>query len=593
MAIMTLGRPSAVYKDTYPMQASRTSRKKRILTAGLVLFAIAFSVFRFNDPRFFSRTYDHYRYRRRVKEIDAFLAAEVSALPHNSFRLRVGGRSEPHMLSVTVENTGQEPVRDFWMWIDGRPNFFNLRSLNDSIMAPGTAEREKVLALFAFFSSFPHYPPVDGPQSTDPITSFAVDGYGWSSTKAWHAGAMLELAGVRVRLLRLPGRRLVNEFYDPQAGRWCFVDFDLLRHLEDHDGFLLGYDQLVNRIRANPALRDDDYFRLFVRNDGTLPAPPPGGSAARFLETGLEGMDRHGQTYDETVCGYERRMRFALRPGESVLLTWEKGTKHYKGLPHSAYRGPQPAKPWRREDLLCNGRIVWRPDLDRLNAFLRQGAALSGTGVEGVRQDGGWSLALPYESPYVIVDAALEVSVHAEGVLNLAYTKRPETHRFYNMMREDVGGLLGLEPGWKPFWEHGAPYAGTVALGPLFSLEDNVASGIPHYNGRLNLSCADPAAEIEELALTTTVQVSRFGLRSLALSAGENTVNFYGEPVGAVSYRTEGGVTSATVNNDALRITLRYREGAGGSQTSSSPVDLRRLRESAKQDPEAPDPVFD
>ena len=123
-----------------------------------------------------------------------------------------------------------------------------------------------------------------------------------------------------------------------------------------------------------------------------------------------------------------------------------------------------------------------------------------------------------------------------------------------------MGGLLGLSPEWKEIWKHEGSYEGEISLSEVFGLQGNRATEIPHYNGRLKLEFDDPAPRLDDLTLRTTIQSSLFGLRSLELKAGQNTVHFYGQPMNEVAYGADGDLTSAAARGQNVSITFRYRE---------------------------------
>ena len=170
------------------------------------------------------------------------------------------------------------------------------------------------------------------------------------------------------------------------------------------------------------------------------------------------------------------------------------------------------------------------------------------------------SLVLDYRSPYVIVDAKLEVSVSTTGVVRLYYNKEQERDLAYNSERKAMGGLLSVTPEWKKVWEHDGSYEGTISLAWLFRLNENRATGIPHYDGRLKLEFDGPGASVDQLVLRTTIQTSMVALRSLELRVGENAINFYGQPFGETRYSTEAAATCATVTDGGLKVTFRYME---------------------------------
>jgi len=535
----------------------------------LVLIAGALLAVSVRDPLCLVRVGQRLRRARSIRRINAFLEGQLGGLELSRCRIHVDSASAPVMDSVTIENVGRGPVRNFWLWIEGRPNYYNLRTLNRSVMREAMSEREKALAVFEFFRDLPRFPLSGGPHPADPIRAFAVNGYGWSDTKARNAAAMLELEGIRVRPAVLPGKHVANEFYDSRARKWCYVDYDLLRYFTDEAGRLLSYRELAERARARTELRDDEYFGLFYEEDGTVPLPRRRRDYGGVLESTIEGLEADGRPYRETVSFYNHSMRFTLRPGETVRLSWKRGGRYYGQPCPVPMEDPTPRSARFGGVLFSNSEIVWRPDPPRLNAFLSRGEGLDeATGVTGEREGEARSLIFPYASPYVIVDAALELDVRAEGPVRLCYRKRPGRHRFYRMQRQAIAGPLALGPDWKPLWQHSGSYAGTICLSRLFCHDGNRAGGIPHYEGSLKLEFAAPAT-VHCLALRTTIQTSLFGLRSLALGAGDNIVNFYGPPLGEVSYRSERGVTFATAENEYLKVTFSYR-AAGGSAGSPS-----------------------
>jgi len=540
---------------------SKRTRARRVLALVLLALAVALWAMSLCGLSPWVGSLRWLRHWHAVRRINRALERQLADLEQHSFRLQVAGDAPPAMEAVTLENVGGHTLRHVWLWLEGRPNYFNLKALNRSIMGQHMSVRQKALALLEFFRRFPHFPPSGGPQCADPVRAFAVDGYGWCNTKARNAAAMLELEGIRVRPVALPGDHVADEFYDPAARKWSFIDFDLLKYFVGSDGAPLSYEELARRARTRPGLRQDDYFRLFFAEDGSVPlqrAPDPNESA---LEATLCGMDPQGNRRVEKASFWAHSMQFNLRPGESVHLKWRRG-----GFYYSEPAPPVPGDPTpRRSDcggiLFSNGLMVWRPPLERLNAFLREGRPLDGTGVSGRKDGQGAALILTYRCPYVIVDAALELAADTSGSLRLCYRKPPERYAYYRMLRRVIGGPLSPAPGWKLLWEHRGGYRGTVSLGRLFCHDGNRAGGVPHYEGALRLEFrGDPQPLLRQLALRLTFQSSLFGLRSLELSPGENVVNIYGPPLGQASFRREAGRTLAIAEGGGLRVTFAYRE---------------------------------
>ncbi len=519
-----------------------------------------------------------------VRSVNRDLEEKLKRLEQNSFTIDVEGNTNPEMEYISIENSGNKPSDNFWLWREGKPNFYNLRILNDSIIKnPKASVREKVLAFYEFFKKHPHFPPPEGgpsPADVDPIKAFAVHGYGWCDTKATNLGAMLELERIPARDILIPaggGGHTINE-----SGKWCYIDVDLFKYFEDNKRKIMSYEELVDfikkQIAKDPNLLDTEkgkYFKLFFSKEGEIIYPKiPNRSIQEYLEKVEERYNfRTKKSKKELIYRIGHNMDLTLKPKEKMILNFKRGGILYGNyIDSDLIKNPIPARDEFGGALFSNGTITWQPDIRRINDFLQKGRSLDGTGIIGIKEKGQRGLIFEYKRPFVVVNTdillSLNTNENTNEKTNLYYNKDKEDSWFYNFRRDKIPWFKDtLPPSWKTLWQNTGNYNGTIQLGEIFGLkEENTlsgkvvrATGIPHYDGRLKL--VFPAkANLEKLAIIQTIQDSRLFLDSVSLAPGTNTINYYGGKFQEVKYSQEGEYTTArTRRDDGLQLTIKYK----------------------------------
>jgi hypothetical protein len=272
------------------------------------------------------------------------------------------------MREVRIENTGDTPVVNPWLIVNGRRDWRTVEKIVAEATRGCANDRERAIAIWRFVVNHRfHATPNDG-DNIDPVRQFNVYGYSLCGDIAQTIRQLWKVAGFQTRRGWPHGHTLTEVWFD---GAWHMLDGDEgIICLRRDNRTIAGEEEVV---------RDHDLMKR-THTYGILTGDDPLTDQFSASLHVYEGR-REGDWRDD--FGY--RMELMLRPGESLAWRWDNvGRSHGTDLPSGW--GPKAGQP------LANGRLVYAPPTPA-NAGERNGDAL----------------IVPMASPYVMVGGKLEV----------------------------------------------------------------------------------------------------------------------------------------------------------------------------------------
>lgn len=291
---------------------------------------------------------------------------------------------EPN-LSVCLENTGDTPVRNPWIVINGKRDWRSLEKILKEVLAEGMSEAEKARAIWEFARRHRYHFTTADDEVKDTVKMLNVYGYTLCWDEAYTVANLWQAAGLKIRRGMPHGHCTTEVFFDGQY------------HLLDSDEHLLVLQRDNETIAGEEEIARDHDLMKRTHVYGILSPESRQTSeqaAALFAPTGFRAGGR------PFIGGH--RMDLTLRPGEALLWEWADRGKYHG-------RGQRPPR-------LANGRLRYLPRLDAgfarwADRAINLRAAGDGLVAEAPEQEA--ELIYSLASPYVMVGGHAELE--AEG----------------------------------------------------------------------------------------------------------------------------------------------------------------------------------
>jgi hypothetical protein len=435
----------------------------------------------------------------------------VVTKPEAEYTIDVQGAIDPENVEIDVENLSDQPVVNPRMTVNGLYDWHDVKSLVNEITRDCPSDEEKALAIWSWvhWKRFQREPHDDS--SLNPVRGLNGYGYGiCGHTSAWLKG-LLTAAGLKARVWEITGHTISEAFYN---GAWHMLDGNVKVFYLDRD----------NRTIASLATLEHNQWlieRTIHVTDPWFRGPDAPGRNREFVHyiiTDRDNWESDGYDY-EIVKPYT--MAIALKPGEKLIRWWKPVLEKFEG------RDKDPLVPER----YANGRLVWEPDLKRIDMkdYIQVGPIGNiSTSLQNGRdpaihiaelQDGNLydrasRFTIPIQSPYPIVGGRLFCALVKQGNSNL-----DQAEIFFGEPQWNNGdlysylwgkGTKNLEIDLDPsFLKHGVLYNYSIG----FTLRGNAKSNPPTQAG------------VDHFRVITDLQVSPHSLP--ALSLGKNVIRYW------------------------------------------------------------------
>lgn len=470
-----------------------------------------------------------------------------------TYTIDVAGTMDPENIAIELENLGDAPVVSPRVTVNGKFDWYDVKSIADEVTRGLATDEEKAMALFQWvlykrYQRSPH-----DRSALHPVR--AMNGYGYGicgHTSAWMK-ALWTAAGLRARVQELWGHTVSEVFYD---GAWHMLDANV-------KVFYLNRD---NRTIASLAELEKDRTlieRTIHSHDPWVRQPDTrehNEELVQYLVTAKDNFEEHA--YDGEI-EKNHTMAMSLKPGEKLVRWWKPVLGKFEG------RDKRPEVP----STYANGQLIWEPDLKRvdLKGYIHamDNVATRGEGGRGLpvhiadlqdeRHTRPSRFTIPIHSSYPIIGGRLWCTLVKEGNSSL-----------------DQAAIFYGEPGWGG----GNLYTfqwGKGSRDVEFDLDPNIMrSGVVYnytigFNLRGNAKSDPPSqAGLERVRVVTDLQVSPHSLP--ALSLGKNLVQFRDESAAGRRVRITHRWREVYDRRPPAAITVASTPRDGGEVQALAPV---------------------
>ena len=298
---------------------------------------------------------------------------------------------EPNV-ELAIENVGRTAVRDPWVVVNGKPDWFSLDRVLASIVRPGMSDKEKAFAIYELYRGhFYHYNAPEGyllngalhSPMADPVMALNCHENSGCSLMAIGMATLWQAAGLKARVWNFATTHWVSEVLYDRAYHMLDADMDVFYVKSDNRTVASVQDCIDDRWLIKRTHCYGDFAKPDVKDDVRH------GNWYLDQNTGTPYVARKGHT-----------MGMTLRPGETIVRRWDNVGKFHDNGRHVA-----------RRPKFANGRLVYRPGLGAPTAaeFVDEAVNVRwpGKGNALTPQQPGALASLVYEvrSPWVIVGA--------------------------------------------------------------------------------------------------------------------------------------------------------------------------------------------
>lgn len=344
---------------------------------------------------------------REAREITGSIPLETASFIANqsdhaeTLRFPAGSQIQ----RVQIENVGVERLDHPRLRVNGMSDWFDLPSLLASVLAPEMSDREKAFALWKFVvASRQHGRPAHpSTELHEPVRFLNVYGSGFCDDAAAALAGLAHAAGLPARVWDLSGHVVPEIFFD---GKWNLLDPDGEVCYFEADG--------VTFADVESLQRDPERIRQFPS--------PLYQNAEELIQIYRSTENNRLSDYHERTRGQPHQMAYSLRPGESLNLSRQPGSRYFS----SGYFEAPPE--------YGSGRLTFRPLL-RDKTF--QTGSESSSGLEAVgdhlattAEVAEWQNAFSLPYPMLAGRVRLVVDLPENASLELALSEdgREWTH---------------------------------------------------------------------------------------------------------------------------------------------------------------------
>jgi hypothetical protein len=408
------------------------------------------------------------------------------------------------MRVVRLENTGETPIVNPWVIVNGQRNWRTAKDIADSALRAfgdpaAMTDADKARAIWEFQRRHRFHATPGDLEVRDPVKMFNVYGYSLCGDNAPVLSDLWRLAGLKTRRGFAMGHCVSEVWYD---GAWHMLDADESILFLERDNRTVASEKTV--------ARDHDLARRSYESD-VLP--------------GLYPYD-HGHSGDYPSHA-NHSMAMTLRPGEAIEWRWAHEGKHHHSPAPSIYSLERTELSRWGENAwatLCNGKWAYAPNL-------RTPAGRAGAGTEGVvwgsrakdaaasaRPGSAAALTWKLSAPYVIVGGKVTAKVRTgrRGAVVLSVSRGAQ--QWVELARVERAGTTVLSESLDAqFPNEGAPLYGYWLRAELQS------------------AAGDSPAGLDSIVIENDLQMAPLSLPSLEL--GENRITYTDDTQGARSAR--------------------------------------------------------
>ena len=308
---------------------------------------------------------------------------------------------EPNQF-VRLENTGETPVVNPWVLVNGKHRWRTAEEIIDEIMSdlpPGASDKERAIAVWEFEKHHRFHATTGDKEVNDPVKVFNVYGYTLCGNDAQVIADVWRTAGFQTRRGHPTGHCTTEVFYD---GDWHLLDGD---------------ENIICLLRDNETIAEEADI---VRDHDLMKRTHTYGI--------LAGHSRDRDEFSASLCTYDgddrtgdwnshigHTMHFTLRAGEAIEWRWDHREKA-----HGIWEGQSLLTGWGETAWArhANGYWVYEPRLAR-RSFLDQlvqgenlGTFVTRSPALHPRAPGQPAVAvIEMKTPYVIVGGRVKAKV--------------------------------------------------------------------------------------------------------------------------------------------------------------------------------------
>jgi hypothetical protein len=384
------------------------------------------------------------------------------------------------MRAVRIENVGDTPVVNPWLFTDDRGHWRSVQELTEHVTAPYDTELDRALAMWWWETRHRWHWTTHTRNNNDPVKVWNIFGHTLCGNDAHVLADCFRTMGLQTRHPALVGHSVTEAFAD---GTWRLLDGDenIIALLRDNETVASEAD-----IRRDHDLLKRTHCYGILRADSLR---------TREFSASLYG-DTQPETDRDLRSHIDHEMTMTLRPGEALTWAWEHRGKYH--CPWDYENVPERLTP-----MVANGYWEFTPRLTP------ERIAADAVSAEGISADDGALTAaddgeIVYRigAPYAQVGGSLAVG--AQGDVQAALSWDGEEWAPLELAPGEAGRVADLD-------EHFPP------------------DGALRFEYLLKLTVA-PGAIVRSIYSRTDLQMAPLCMPYLTL--GENTVRYVDETDG-------------------------------------------------------------
>ncbi len=491
---------------------------------------------------------------------EKIFSQEISADSLAQFEIIVPGTLDPKNIEITIENIGSTPIVDPRITVNGLYDWYDIQAIAAEATRGCTTDREKALAIWEWIL-FKRYQlsPRDR-SAVSPVRGANGYGYVICGHCAFWLQALCEAVGVKARVQEVWGHTVNEVYYD--AG-WHFLDSNVKVYYLGPDNWSLA------------SLADMEHNVGLIRR--TLHSHDPWVRQPDSLARNQIFVDyytSYGDNYiDDSGINEARKnytMSYTLKQGEKLIRWWGPELGKYEAGQR------RPPKEY------ANGRLIWEPDLEKVDVlpYLRvidnvttyqqdnQKPAIHCARLQNFLMSRPSRFALPISSPYPIVGGSFDCTLVKEGDSG--------NYRDKGWSLDYAGVCYGAPDFWAS--DLGRFRRGKGTLEVTAQLDSFMVRQQPLYNYEIGFSLSGSAdaapptqSGVSHFRSVTDLQVSVHSLPALA--RGKNVIRYWDRsPAPGKKVRITWKVRTVDDNNAPGRVSAAVSPSSGGTVASLAPI---------------------